>query len=276
MDASRLQEKIRRLLALSKSHNPHEAAAAAAKAQELMRQQSAQLFSDVRPETPVENLQFVEKIPQFFYHEKDIWGSSLALIFQRFQPGVRVFIVPYKLITKNDPRVSYLVVGPENLAVTVCELISYVGQLMMDLAEITFTEYQTTLGFTLHVTPEEFKMQFRLGFVEGLRNQVECLQTPFTQEESTALTRIDDKLEQFCKQYDTVNASVQRHALASVEKAGFAQGFLAGSRVSLTAQIDEETATLQKIYHTLTEFTEHLPPTQETEEMKNIRKFWGI
>lgn len=49
LDIARISEKIRRLLALSTSENPHEAALAAAKAQELLHRYNLEV-SDIKAE----------------------------------------------------------------------------------------------------------------------------------------------------------------------------------------------------------------------------------
>src|SRR5215469_2538003 len=214
-DISHILDKIKKLLALSTSSNPNEAASAAAKAQALLAQYNLDL-SQVEAHSGETS----------DYCQQDIvvggvsrWRKTLMLVLAR--PNFCA-VVSYK----GTERIS-IVGEPHNI-----EVVKYLYEyLVQQLEPMAATAYRQS-GSSMHA--RTWKDSFFYGAIASIDQRLKEQAQVFadTSEQSRALVVVKDaELRAAMKRYHPNVTPGQRKHLRSQD--GFQQGVEAGQRIAL-------------------------------------------
>lgn len=216
--------KIQKLLALSQSSNEHEAALAAARAQDLLFRYNLDMASVADATNP--RTAYARNFFTIGSGKALEWKRDLVFVLARFN-FCRAF-------TYSGSK-TMAIVGQRHNYEVVTGLYDYLSAAFGRLVERAFTEYRLAGGAEHHLT---YKTSWLLGAVAGVRAQLLAQQqaNKAASEASSALVLVKDA-ELDAAVNDLIGGVVPRKGASAKSVSGYGAGYQTGRTIGLHKQV---------------------------------------
>lgn len=240
-DLEKVKTRIRKLLALGKSQNIHEAALAMSKARELAMEYQismAELWDT--PEKAMDEINWQQEVIQEAFFGKAVWILRMSKVVEAFQEGC-VFLV-WEDQDGIPGKNRWLVVGEEAGVASGVAMMEYLLETAKRLSvayvragvEVLREQYNQILSPS---DKKRVELSFLEGFVDGVWDQVQKLKTkPSGAKAVTAMIVLDKALQTYVATKfspESVSAGDDEGGIPTLH----AQGYKEGLNTSLNRQM---------------------------------------
>ena len=223
-------EKIRKVLAYTTSPNQHEAAAAAAKAADLLTKYNIDI-TEVRPDSEgyLGGLEIVEEVFQYSKTKSSplkSWKEQLAVVLSKD--------MQFKVLVRQKTHLVFI--GTQGSVTVGHELFNWlVSQLQVAAAEggkVYMAERETNGDTSKHVDPLVYRNTFFMAAVDVIGSRLYERRANAGADETAMVLVHTEAIDNYVEQNININKSKKRRA-GGFSSEGYAHGRLAGERANL-------------------------------------------